>query len=319
MEGEAVPVAEDVRGEVPSLFEGDLDFAATAFEEVLDADPGITPPDFHPNLPSLTFVAPDDLRRRCEFLPREAVPPQWEFLLTTDRDRVQKAIGEARKLAKEGESAWPRDQLLWELHPMMQWLLDKVVCRYDRHAAPVVIASKLGSGVVVYLFEGVLSNKRSQPVVVEWFGVRRSADGSTGVEGFEELLAETGFRAGLPNKGDESVLLEVAQENLVAAVEHAEKHMLSLCAQRTASMQERIDEDRERFAAWHRRSKEQIELIKERRKLPTGKLPRNVAEMCERLERDVEHRRRKRREWVENTLETVGTPYLKLAAVFAGE
>jgi hypothetical protein len=111
---------------------------------------------------------------------------------------VQQAIADARKRAKQDESSWPKEQLLWELHPVMQWLLDKVMCRFLRHEAPLIVASKLGKGQAAYLFQGVLSNRRSQPVVVEWFAVHlvRPAN-KFRVASFEKLLTETGFETGI--------------------------------------------------------------------------------------------------------------------------
>ena len=222
---EAVPPAEDCRGRMATLYADDLAFVRAAFDEIKAAEPDLQLPDFHPTLPSLTFTAPDDLWHRCQYLPREALPKGREFLLTTDRDRVQKAIGEARKRAKEGESSWPREQLLWELHPVMQWLLDKVMCRFQRHEAPLIVAPKLGKGRAAYLFQGVLSNKRSQPVVVEWFAVHLRPGQPLRSAAFEKLLAETGFEQGLANTGQESRLADVVQGKLAEAVEAAKQYM----------------------------------------------------------------------------------------------
>jgi hypothetical protein len=86
---EAVPPAEDCRGQTPTLYADDLTFVKAAFDEVKAAEPDFQLPDFHPTLPSLTFSAPDDLWHRCQYLPRESLPKGREFLLTTDRDRVQ--------------------------------------------------------------------------------------------------------------------------------------------------------------------------------------------------------------------------------------
>src|SRR5208282_1540013 len=162
---------------------------------------------------------------RCQYLPRESLPKGREFLLTTDRDRVQRGIAEARKRSKEGESSWPKEQLLWELHPVMQWLLDKVMCRFQRHEAPLVMAPKLGKGRVAYLFQGVLSNKRSQPVVVEWFAVNLRPGQPFSVTAFGDLLSKTGFEGGLANTGQESKLGGVARSNLAGAVESAKQYM----------------------------------------------------------------------------------------------
>jgi len=97
----------------------------------------------------------------------------------------------------------------------MQWLLDKVMCRFQRHEAPLVMAPKLGKGRAAYLFQGVLSNKRSQPVVVEWFAVHLRPGQPLAVGPFDKLLLETGFEQGVANTGQESKLVGVAKSKLV--------------------------------------------------------------------------------------------------------
>jgi len=289
---EAVPPAEDCRGQTPTLYPDDLAFVKAAFDEVKAAEPDFQLPDFHPTLPSLTFSAPDDLWHRCQYLPRESLPRGREFLLTTDRDRVQKAIGEARKRSREGESSWAREQLLWELHPVMQWLLDKVMCRFQRHEAPLVLAPKLGTGRAAYLFQGVLSNKRSQPVVVEWFAVHLRPGQPFEVGPFQKLLAETGFEQGLANTGQESKLTGVVSGKLAEAVTAARQYMRVHGEARLIRLEERVEEDRERFQAWHQRSLEQISKLRTHyQAVYAGTVPRNLQERLQGRRRNIDDRK----------------------------
>jgi ERCC4-related helicase len=317
---EAVPIPEDCRGRMASLYSDDLAFVRAAFDEIKTAEPDLQLPDFHPTLPSLTFSAPDDLWHRCQYLPRDVLPKGREFLLTTDRTGVQRAIAEARKRAKQGETTWPREQLLWELHPVMQWLLDKVMCRFQRHEAPLIMATKLGKGRVAYLFEGVLSNKCSQPVVVEWFAVHLRPGQPLAVGALEPLLAETGFEQGLANTGLDSELTELVQRKLDEAVRAATEHMQALGADRSKGLRLRVEEDRKRFEAWLDGSRQQIE--KDRTHYLAvygGRIPRNLQERLQSRKRSIEERRQQRERWLTDTFTVVGTPYLKLAAVFVGE
>jgi ERCC4-related helicase len=317
---EAVPPAEDCRSQMATLYADDLVFVKAAFDEIKAAEPDFQLPDFHPTLPSLTFTAPDDLWHRCQYLPRESLPKGREFLLTTDRDRVQRAIADARKRSKEGESSWPKEQLLWELHPVMQWLLDKVMCRFQRHEAPVIMAPKLGKGRVAYLFQGVLSNKRSQPVVVEWFAVHLRPGQSLGAGTFGDLLAETGFEQGLANTGQASKLISVTSDKLAGAVEEARQYMRLHGEVRLERLRARVEEDRQRFEGWLQRSLQQIG--KDRTHYLAaykGVIPRNLQERLQSRKRSVEDRKQQRERWLTDTFTVVGTPYLKLAAVFVGE
>ena len=319
MESEAVPKPQETIGDTFSLYDNDMTFVQAAFDEIKEADPNLQYPDFHPDQPSFTFVAPDDLRRRCQFIPREAIPERWEFLLTADRNRVQQSIGDARRLAKQDEPLWPEYHLLWELHPAMQWLLDKVMCRFLRHEAPVIVAPKLGPGKAAYLFQGILSNKRSQPVIVDWFAIPHTGKELQTAVCLDELVSITGLTQGLPNTGQASRLSEALQKRLPGIVGAATAHMKHLRLQRSQNVQKRLDEDNKRFDLWRRTSLGRIKLYEDSRRSASGRVPRDIAERCEHQRRDVEKLSQQRKDWLEQSLEVVDAPYLRLAAVFVGE
>jgi ERCC4-related helicase len=321
MGSDAVPAAEDCRGQMPTLYADDLVFVRAAFDEVKAAEPEFDLPDFHPTLPSFTFTAPDDLWHRCQYLPRESLPKGRDFMLNTDRAKVQKAIADARKRAKEGESSWPTEHLLWELHPVMQWLLDKVMCRFLRHEAPVIVAPKLGKGQTAYLFQGVLSNRRSQPVVVEWFAAHLAKSANKfKVSSFESLLTETGFDAGIINTGQASKLTDAVRSHLAEAVKEARRYIRLHGEVRLVRLKERVEEDRQRFESWHQRSLDQISKQRIHYEVAyKGRIPRHLDESLQRRKRGIDDRKQQRERWLSDTFTVVGSPYLKLAAVFVGE
>ena len=83
---------------------------------------------------------------------------------------------------------------------------------------------------------------------------------------------------------------------------------------------DRVEEDRKRFEGWYQRSLDQIG--KQRTHYLAsykGRIPRNLEESLQRRKKNVEDRKLKRDRWLAETFEVVGTPYLKLAAVFVGE
>ena len=59
----------------------------------------------NPESQTLTLDAPDDLRHRFSFVPREIVPENGRFVLTADRPRMNEAIAESRR----HEASWPRE------------------------------------------------------------------------------------------------------------------------------------------------------------------------------------------------------------------
>lgn len=307
MEASAGVESKDERAHLPTLFRDDLSFAKEAFQELHANDPELPMPEYHPSRPEFTFMAPDDLQRRCEFLPQEAVPENYAFLLTTDRERVKKAIADARK--REGE--WPSAQLFWELHPVMEWLTDKLLVRFGRHEAPVIVTPKLGDKESILLLEGVLSNKRSQPLLVEWFGLRATGRDKWHVMDLETVLSQTGFKAGLPNQhGDTKRVQEIARL-LPGAVEAARRHMEERRLQRGQNLGKQLRDDERKLRRWYDTATQRLD----------GQLQEARGAQAARLQQEknqVQALFEQRRSWLSETFTTVPVPYLRLVAAFSG-
>jgi hypothetical protein len=290
-----------------SLYEDDLAFARAAFDELLDGKHIEVAPEYHPSKPFFSVLAPEDLRRRCEFIPHEAIPRDWTFRLTTDRVRVMQAMAEARR--REGE--WPQEQLFWELHPVADWLMDKLLVRFGRHEAPVILTPKLHSGDIIYLLQGVLSNQRSQPVISEWFGVHVSGDRPWAFHTLAEVLEMTGFADGLPNPKEKPSHEKAIVEALPKVVKAGRDHMAGLRKARAGVKRERLQKDMRKLKHWR---DEALERIEASQITAVGAL----AARLDRERRDVEALYSQRQAWLTETFTTVDQPYLRVVTVFTG-
>jgi ERCC4-related helicase len=298
---------DELTEEFIGLYQDEYSFAKAAYEELLSSDSALPAPEFHPNRPAFTLLAPEDLRRRCEFIPDEAIPRDWIFRLTTDREWVMKAIAEARK--KEGE--WPKDQLFWELHPVMEWLMDRLLVRFGRHEAPVIVTSKMPSDDFIYLFQGVISNQRSQPVITDWFGVHVSQTHAWAYLELEDVLQETGFVNGLPNPEKESGRLNEITENLSKAVSAAKQFMDHQRAERGEELGGILREDMRKLARWRQAC---LQRIAAEENSAVGVRASRLAQE----RHDVEALYSQREQWLKETFTTVGVPYIRLAVVYSG-
>ncbi len=299
----------DYIGQRFHLYGDDLAFVRAAFEELTNGDNPLEMPEYHPQRPELSFTAPDDLRRRCEFMPQEALPDNWSFRLTTDRQQVMAAI----KAARKEEGVWPQEHLLWELHPVMQWLLDRLLVRFGRHEAPLILAPKLGENTAVLLFQGIISNLRSQPVITDWVGLRLTQHGGKGqILTLAEVMSQTGFADGLPNLQQENQLQEVIQAQLLAyGVELVKDHMKQRRAQRGQELGEQLRQDIRELNRWRQAALRRID----------AQLLNAVGAQAARLLREKEEVNKlfqQRQTWLSNTLKTVEEPYIRLALVFSG-
>ncbi len=289
-----------------TLFPDDLAYAREALTEILKDEPDAA--EWHDHLQGLTLQAPDDLRRRFDYLPPELTRDKFQFKLTTDRDRVKQALADAR----QDETRWPEWQLFWRLHPIAQWIDDRVLASFERHQAPVIRVPKgLGPHERIVLFQAVLSNRQSQPALVEWFGVGFEGPRRGRLLPFDELALDTGIRAQITNPGTAlDPDLQIDLESLLPdAVARANDHMKRVREQRAESLGGAQRSLMHRLGSWKAQREErlQAELAKE------GLAPIRVKNL-ERELQEMQKLYQQRLEWVGSLL-TNPDPYLRVAAV----
>ncbi|MEU3821964.1 DEAD/DEAH box helicase [Streptomyces sp. NPDC030392] len=120
----------------------------------------------------LSFRPPADLLHRLKALPMDYLREQRlreRLLVTFNRRLAQQSLQRAREAGST--SSWPEISLLTDLHPVVEWLTDKVLVRLGRQEAPMITAEVAEP---TYLVQGVYSNALGRPTVVKWMGVTRS-------------------------------------------------------------------------------------------------------------------------------------------------
>ncbi|MQS09073.1 SNF2-related protein, partial [Streptomyces alkaliphilus] len=186
------------RAEVPSLFDGDTAaFVDAALAELYDDRPedaiGLARDVDGRGRPYLS-LAPDrapDLRRRLKSLPPSYLRKVGErMVLSPDRSLAGEKLEEARR---SGATMWPEVSFLSDLHPVVEWLTDRLLVRFGRREAPIITSPRLDGPV--YLVQGIGSNALGRPTVVRWMAV--SPDPAVPVRPMTEVLAEAGVGPGL--------------------------------------------------------------------------------------------------------------------------
>lgn len=144
-----------------------------------------------------------DMQRRFRnVLPPEATPAVDEWLMvSSDKDFVARQNRRSLQNALE-EDSWPKVHYLWRQHPIMQWAGDKASQFFGRQEAPLVGIPTFEKGEVIFCMACSIPNRRSAPLVDEWFGLRFVNGRFDRKLSMEELLAKTQFdRSDRPNAG----------------------------------------------------------------------------------------------------------------------
>jgi len=176
----------------------------------------------------------------------------------------------------------------------------------------------LEPGEVAFVFQGVLSNQRSQPMVAEWFVVRFPQGSDPHVEPLTEAVKTIGLGEALVNPGGKP---DVAHATSLRpkAVELAKQHMAKKRAARAALLMPQLKEGHRKLTDWANRK---LGELKAREDAATGdgkKLRADIAQRLAERRREVEQQQQQRKTWLTDTMSTLATPYLRVAAVLLGQ
>ncbi|MEU7185239.1 DEAD/DEAH box helicase [Streptomyces sp. NPDC045369] len=184
---------------VPRLFDSTAHFLDEALREVYPDARERLEMDRDQQSGLLSFRPPAELVHRLKALPLDYLREQRlreRLLVTFNRRLAEHSLQRARE---SSTSSWPEISLLTDLHPVVEWLTDKVLVGMGRQKAPMITANVAEP---VYLVQGVYSNKLGRPTVVKWMGVTwQEASGEGLVDGdMVSLLGRCGVGPTMANK-----------------------------------------------------------------------------------------------------------------------
>ena len=160
-ESEEEEQEEDSLMTLPTLYADDLAFATSALKYMKLE--GVRYEEDR-----ISLHAPADLKYRFKMLPREVWPKDGYFILSPDQNIINQEIKESRK----SESSWPQIHYLWEQHPVLEWIRDKLLSNFDRLEAPLLRLPTLEADETIFIVSGLIPNKKAHPLINHWMGMR---------------------------------------------------------------------------------------------------------------------------------------------------
>ena len=318
--GGAAP-ASDAPPDLPpppkSLYESDLRYCEAALTRLQGRSRTVNGSELRfeasPASATLTLDAPEDLRHRFGYFPREVVPENWRFVLTADRERMNDAIAESRR----DEATWPRQHYLWRLHPVVAWLNDRMLAAFGRHEAPILTGVPgLAPDETVFVISGLVPNRKSHPLVHEWVGVAFRGESFASLMTFDDVIRRTGLGGGSPiaNRGL-PVDVEALARLLPAAVGEARRHIVERRNEFEDVINAKLDEELKALEQLRKRRFAQLELKLEQSTQPAV----HKTHREDRARRDIDEVFNDYLEWIQETMTTERTPWLKVICAMVGE
>ncbi len=297
-----------------SLFQSDYHFATTALK-LLNLDQTICQWSSDDGEEMISLTAPHDLQDRLQQFPREVQAEHDLYSLCGNKDRIAKAIEQARQ-AKDEQESWPQLHYLWPQHPVMEWLGDRVLSHFGRRSAPLLQSARLKPGEQAFVLMSLIPNKKGQPLVVEWqVATRDGHSGQFGLEPFEAFAQRAGLQAGAwPNPGANAAYLSNAS------------HMQAALPEAVAAMHQYMTTQQKTFATQlNARLENTLAELKQLQDKQIQQLELRLENQIEAVKRSRFESRSRQigrvfddyRQWVQDTLTTEPKPWIQvLAAVY---
>lgn len=254
------------------------------------------------------MITPDMRKRLTALLPDEAMPKGDYMRLSDDKGFCMAEMKRSMQ-NNMAETAWPKVQYLWKLHPLFTWVNDKAGLLYGRGEAPIVgLSDVLKSTETIFIVTGSIPNERSTPLVDEWFGLSYENGIFKSSLSMNEVLRKTKFRSmNIPNSNalTEENVGETTQL-LPDVVKHAGEYLHGYYQEYETKMRPLIDEEIDKLAALETKHKYyQLSLFESERK--KSEQERRVDELFDKFT-----------SWVTETLTIHNNPYIRIVTVLKG-
>ncbi len=252
----------------------------------------------------------EDMRRRLAALVPEEAMPQGKTLRVSDDKAF--CMSEMRNSMRKtmDESAWPTTQYLWKLHPILSWVNDKAGLLFKRDEAPVIgLPGKLSDGEIIFIVSGSMPNRKSTPLIDEWFGLfYRNGEYVETLPMMEVIRRSSIGSLKIPNTNCiTDGALSAASALREDVVEWAHIYMDEHYRQYQKEMNPKLDEELDKLTSLQQRHKQyyQLTLFEHERKLHEKE--RSVDELFDSFS-----------DWVKDTLEIQNNPYIRIETVLMG-
>ena len=189
-----------------------------------------------------------------------------------------------------------------------------MLAAFGRHEAPVL--SLLGGmelGEIIFIISGLIPNRKGHPLIHQWFGVTYLNGQFQNAEEFDTIVRRLGLdKKSFPNRGRE-VDVESLKSLLPDAIARTKQVISEKRNEFERVNNEKVQEQYSRLDALRKRQYTQIEIEFE------GASEGVTGERKQAKKREIDKIFDDFILWIEDTMTTEDTPYIKVVAVLRAE
>lgn len=201
-----------------------------------------------------------ELNRVLFDLPKESKPTlNGTYRLSLDKNTVQNAIVEARK--QKGE--WAKFQILYDLHPVIRFLMTKLEASVDKEVALVARHGKIPIGTAWYVIHSQVSNNLGQSVISDFFAIPMKIAGGLHEkpDSLSNFIRRFAIEQNLLTQQIEEEHLESLRALLPDVIDFAKlMHMDQKQQIKQLEMENQLAVNEEKLKNWEKSAKDHLEL-----------------------------------------------------------
>ena len=308
----------DVKVETPlSIFKKDMDFYSELFRQ-LESDHQILPGNVVVENNFISITNTDELDKVLYDMPAEAKPRiGMRYRLSANKEDVMRAIEDARVADKAINNTdgirWADIQLLYDLHPVIRFMITKLTASIPKNDAPVARISVLPKDMAYFVMSGQISNRLGDSIISDFVVCPVNKDGnglfkpiplSAFIDQFE--LKERLYTDTIAEEH-----LTILQDLLPEAIENLQNYINGEQATKTAAMNSVVKDYRDRLDRWMNGEQKQLKLFEEEG-IPSG----FAAVRINRRTKKVSALYEDRGQYLKDLESLQGEPYIKVIAAF---
>lgn len=201
-----------------------------------------------------------ELKRVLYNMPREARPKANDiYRLSLDKETVQNSIEEARKTKGE----WAQFQMLYDLHPVMRYLMTKLEASVNKDTALACQLHRLPKNTAWFVVHGQVANNIGQAVISDFFVVPVTMEGKLEEKPFPfpAFVQRFGLHEDLQTQTVSAQHLKQLQAILPDVVQWGTTlHMTGLQDRKQLQMEKEIGVHEKHLEHWKKSANEQVQL-----------------------------------------------------------
>jgi len=309
--GAAAPVTV----ECPSFYDSDFAWAKEGFETIKQEMPFKVEFDVDAQQIDLSLPA-ENWKRILKRLPQEIHPRQngaaqmWS--LCADKNAINEEIIQCRS----EENRWPRRHLLWEQHPALVWMQDRLLNSFGLHQASCVHLEHMKANERIVVGSAVIPNRKGQPLIERWFGMQYLDGKFNQALDIESLITHTQFTKDFPNSANLKLDIPALKALFADAVDTMTVLMSEARDDFNDKTKPELDAQLAKIANFLKGRAEQVELAFAVDADTSAPQRTMRQQKKERALRKAQEDHDAYKQWIEDTMTTEDAPSIRIFAVF---